>query len=78
SNSARIWITLLPSTPVQFNSTPKDQVGGKWEQSAHHREVLRSSTTSPNNPEHDDAKRWCKTAMNYTKGRIAELIRDSD
>ncbi len=23
---------------------------------------------SPNDPEHDDAEGWCKTAMNYTKG----------
>ncbi|WMV30642.1 hypothetical protein MTR67_024027 [Solanum verrucosum] len=56
----------------------KDQVGGKREQSAHRREVSRSNTMSPNDPEHDDAEGWCKTAMNYTKGRIAELIGDSD
>uniref|UniRef100_M1DGR2 Uncharacterized protein n=1 Tax=Solanum tuberosum TaxID=4113 RepID=M1DGR2_SOLTU len=49
-----------------------------WEQSAHCREVSRSSTITPNDPEHDDAEEWCKTAMNYTKGRIAELIGDSD
>uniref|UniRef100_M1DFD7 Transposon MuDR mudrA n=1 Tax=Solanum tuberosum TaxID=4113 RepID=M1DFD7_SOLTU len=29
---------------------------------------------SLNDPEHDDAEGWCKTVMNYTKGRIAELI----
>uniref|UniRef100_M1DXW9 Uncharacterized protein n=1 Tax=Solanum tuberosum TaxID=4113 RepID=M1DXW9_SOLTU len=55
-----------------------DQVGGTREQLAHRREVLRSSTISPNDPEHDDAEGWCKTVMNYTKGRIAELISDSD
>uniref|UniRef100_M1DDY2 Uncharacterized protein n=1 Tax=Solanum tuberosum TaxID=4113 RepID=M1DDY2_SOLTU len=52
----------------------KDQVGGKKKQSAHHREFLCSSTMSPNDLEHDDAEGWCKTAMNYTKGKIAELI----
>ncbi|WMV08863.1 hypothetical protein MTR67_002248, partial [Solanum verrucosum] len=56
----------------------KDQVGGKREQSAHRREVSRSSTKSPNDPEYDDVEGWCKMAMNYTKGRIAELISDSD
>ncbi|WMV37903.1 hypothetical protein MTR67_031288, partial [Solanum verrucosum] len=45
----------------------KDQVGGKREQSVYHREVPRSNTMSPNDPEHDDAERWCKTVMNYTK-----------
>ncbi|WMV32385.1 hypothetical protein MTR67_025770 [Solanum verrucosum] len=34
----------------------KDQVGGINKQSTHHREVLRSSTMSPNDPEHDDAE----------------------
>uniref|UniRef100_M1DGF9 Uncharacterized protein n=1 Tax=Solanum tuberosum TaxID=4113 RepID=M1DGF9_SOLTU len=52
----------------------KDQVSGKTKQSAHHREVPLSSTMSPNVPEHDDANGWCNTAMNYTKGRITELI----
>uniref|UniRef100_M1D9X8 Uncharacterized protein n=1 Tax=Solanum tuberosum TaxID=4113 RepID=M1D9X8_SOLTU len=56
----------------------KDQVGRKKEQSVHRQEVLRSSTMSLNDPEHDDAEGWCKTAMNYTKGRITELIGDSD
>uniref|UniRef100_M1DUY1 Uncharacterized protein n=1 Tax=Solanum tuberosum TaxID=4113 RepID=M1DUY1_SOLTU len=56
----------------------KDQVGRKREQSAHHRGVLRRGTISPNELEYDDAERWCKTAMNYTKRRIAELISDSD
>ncbi|KAG5595089.1 hypothetical protein H5410_036321 [Solanum commersonii] len=56
----------------------KDQVGGDREQSVHHREVPRSSTMSPNELEYNDAKGWCKTAMNYTKGRIAKLIGDSD
>uniref|UniRef100_M1DYI2 Uncharacterized protein n=1 Tax=Solanum tuberosum TaxID=4113 RepID=M1DYI2_SOLTU len=56
----------------------KDQVGEKREQSVHRRGVLQSSTMSPNDPEHDDAKGWCKTEMNYAKGRIAELIGDSD
>ncbi|KAG5610311.1 hypothetical protein H5410_021592, partial [Solanum commersonii] len=32
----------------------------------------------PNDLEHDDSEGWCKTVMNYTKGRIAELISDSD
>uniref|UniRef100_M1DLY6 Uncharacterized protein n=1 Tax=Solanum tuberosum TaxID=4113 RepID=M1DLY6_SOLTU len=36
----------------------KDQVGGKREQSAHRREVPRSSTMSPNDPKHDDVKVW--------------------
>uniref|UniRef100_M1DUY6 Uncharacterized protein n=1 Tax=Solanum tuberosum TaxID=4113 RepID=M1DUY6_SOLTU len=61
-----------------LNPEGKDQVGGKREQAAHHREVPRSSTMSPNDPEHDDAEGWCKTVKNYTKGRIAELIDDSD
>uniref|UniRef100_M1DGK1 Gag-pol polyprotein n=1 Tax=Solanum tuberosum TaxID=4113 RepID=M1DGK1_SOLTU len=56
----------------------KDQVGGKREQSAHHREVPRSGIMSPNDPEHEDAEGWCNTVMNYTKGRITELIGDSD
>uniref|UniRef100_M1DFP4 Uncharacterized protein n=1 Tax=Solanum tuberosum TaxID=4113 RepID=M1DFP4_SOLTU len=56
----------------------KDQVGGKRVQSVHHREVSRSSTMSPNDPEHDDAESWCKTVMNYTKRQITELIGDSD
>uniref|UniRef100_M1DRC4 Uncharacterized protein n=1 Tax=Solanum tuberosum TaxID=4113 RepID=M1DRC4_SOLTU len=55
-----------------------DRVGRDREQSAHHREVPRSSTMSPNDPEHDDVEGWCKMAMNYTKGRITELIGDSD
>uniref|UniRef100_M1DCF3 Uncharacterized protein n=1 Tax=Solanum tuberosum TaxID=4113 RepID=M1DCF3_SOLTU len=45
---------------------------------AYRRGVPRSSTMSPNDPEHDDAEGWCKMAMNYTKGRIAKLIGDSD
>uniref|UniRef100_M1D9C0 Uncharacterized protein n=1 Tax=Solanum tuberosum TaxID=4113 RepID=M1D9C0_SOLTU len=56
----------------------KDQVSGKREKAEHRREVLQSSTMSPNDPEHDDAEGWCKTTMNYTKGRIDELIGDSD
>uniref|UniRef100_M1DAY1 Uncharacterized protein n=1 Tax=Solanum tuberosum TaxID=4113 RepID=M1DAY1_SOLTU len=56
----------------------KDQVGGTMEQSALRRAVPLSSTISPNDPEHDDAEGWCKTAKNYTKGRIAELIDDFD
>ncbi|KAG5631866.1 hypothetical protein H5410_003583 [Solanum commersonii] len=50
----------------------------KREQSVHHRDVLRGNTMSPNDPKHDDAKGWCKMAMNYIKGLIAELISDSD
>uniref|UniRef100_M1DS43 Uncharacterized protein n=1 Tax=Solanum tuberosum TaxID=4113 RepID=M1DS43_SOLTU len=56
----------------------KDQVSEKGEQSAHHRDVPRRSTVSPNDPEHDDAERWCRTAMNYIKGRIIKLIGDFD
>uniref|UniRef100_M1DW19 Uncharacterized protein n=1 Tax=Solanum tuberosum TaxID=4113 RepID=M1DW19_SOLTU len=56
----------------------KDQVSRKKEQSAHHRAVPRSSTIPPNGPEYDDAEGWYETTMNYTKGRIAELIGDSD
>uniref|UniRef100_M1DHU2 Integrase core domain containing protein n=1 Tax=Solanum tuberosum TaxID=4113 RepID=M1DHU2_SOLTU len=56
----------------------KDQAGGKKEKSAHRREVLRSSTMSPNDLENNDADGWCKTAMNYTKGQIPESIVDSD
>uniref|UniRef100_M1DSX5 Uncharacterized protein n=1 Tax=Solanum tuberosum TaxID=4113 RepID=M1DSX5_SOLTU len=55
----------------------KDQVGGKREQSTHRR-VPRSSTMSSNDQEHDDAEGCSKTAMNYTKGRIIELIGDFD
>uniref|UniRef100_M1DXF1 Uncharacterized protein n=1 Tax=Solanum tuberosum TaxID=4113 RepID=M1DXF1_SOLTU len=47
----------------------KDQAGKKREQSAHRREVPRSSTMSPNDLDHDDAEGWCKTVMNYTKSR---------
>ncbi|KAG5570534.1 hypothetical protein H5410_060300 [Solanum commersonii] len=46
----------------------KDKVNEKKEQSAHHREVSRSSTMSPNDPEHDDAEGWFKMTVNYTKG----------
>ncbi|WMV08951.1 hypothetical protein MTR67_002336 [Solanum verrucosum] len=28
---------------------------------------------SPNDLEHDDVEGWCKTAMNYTKGRVLKL-----
>uniref|UniRef100_M1E136 Integrase core domain containing protein n=1 Tax=Solanum tuberosum TaxID=4113 RepID=M1E136_SOLTU len=56
----------------------KDQVGGKRKQSAHRREVPRRSTMSPINSEHDDVEGWYKTAMNYTKGRITEMINDFD
>ncbi|KAG5585458.1 hypothetical protein H5410_045892 [Solanum commersonii] len=35
---------------------------------AHCQEVPQSCTISPNDPEHDDAKGWCKTAKSYTKG----------
>uniref|UniRef100_M1DR89 Uncharacterized protein n=1 Tax=Solanum tuberosum TaxID=4113 RepID=M1DR89_SOLTU len=56
----------------------KDQVGENREQSAHHREVPQSSTMSPNDPEHDNAEGWCKTAVKYTEKQIAELIGDSD
>ncbi|WMV50154.1 hypothetical protein MTR67_043539 [Solanum verrucosum] len=52
----------------------KDQVGEKREQSAYRRESPRSSTLSPNDPEHDDADRCCKTAINPTKRQIVELI----
>ncbi|WMV41207.1 hypothetical protein MTR67_034592 [Solanum verrucosum] len=33
---------------------------------------------SPNNPEHDYVEGRCKTTMNYTQGRITELIGISD
>uniref|UniRef100_M1DPN4 Putative plant transposon protein domain-containing protein n=1 Tax=Solanum tuberosum TaxID=4113 RepID=M1DPN4_SOLTU len=67
-------------TPFQSVLSPegKDQVDGKRKQSAHHRTVPRSSTMSPNDPEQDNAEGWCKTAMNYIKGQIAEFIDDSD
>uniref|UniRef100_M1DSE1 Uncharacterized protein n=1 Tax=Solanum tuberosum TaxID=4113 RepID=M1DSE1_SOLTU len=55
-----------------------DQVGRKGEQSVHRRDVPRGSTMSPNDPEHDDAEGWWKMEMNYMKGRITELIVDSD
>uniref|UniRef100_M1DVV3 Polyprotein protein n=1 Tax=Solanum tuberosum TaxID=4113 RepID=M1DVV3_SOLTU len=56
----------------------KDPVSGKRDQSAHRQTVPRSSTMSPNDPEHDDAEGWCKTVMNYTKWRIPESIGDSN
>ncbi|WMV07835.1 hypothetical protein MTR67_001220 [Solanum verrucosum] len=56
----------------------KHQVGGKREQPTHCRAVPRSSTIPPNGLEHDDAEGWYETAMNYTKGRITELIGDSN
>ncbi|WMV58688.1 hypothetical protein MTR67_052073 [Solanum verrucosum] len=37
-----------------------------------------TSIMSPNDPEHDDAEGWCKTAVKYTERPIAELIGDSD
>ncbi|KAG5591338.1 hypothetical protein H5410_041852 [Solanum commersonii] len=55
-----------------------DQVGEEREKSVNSREAPRSSFMSPNDPKHEDAEGWCKTMMNYTKGRIAELIGDSD
>uniref|UniRef100_M1DCL9 Uncharacterized protein n=1 Tax=Solanum tuberosum TaxID=4113 RepID=M1DCL9_SOLTU len=72
--------TMADSEDEEYVLSPegKDQVGGDREQSTHHREVQRSSTMSPNDPEYDDAEGWCKTAMNYTKGRITELIGDFD
>uniref|UniRef100_M1DTY0 Uncharacterized protein n=1 Tax=Solanum tuberosum TaxID=4113 RepID=M1DTY0_SOLTU len=66
----------MDTTVLSFEG--KDQVSEKREQSAHHREVPRRCTMSPNDPEHDDVEGWCKTEMNYTKRRIAELIGDSD
>ncbi|KAG5590359.1 hypothetical protein H5410_040873 [Solanum commersonii] len=50
----------------------------KREQLAHCRAVSQSSTMSSNNTEHYDAEGWCNTATNYIKGRIAELISDSN
>uniref|UniRef100_M1DX36 Uncharacterized protein n=1 Tax=Solanum tuberosum TaxID=4113 RepID=M1DX36_SOLTU len=72
---------LPPLGVVNVNSQVqggKDQVNGKREQSVHRREVPRSSTMSPNEPKHNDAEGWCKTAVNYTKRQIAELIGDFD
>ncbi|WMV33221.1 hypothetical protein MTR67_026606, partial [Solanum verrucosum] len=46
------------------------EVGRKREQLAHRREVPRSSTMSPNDTAHDDAEGWCRTTMNYNKGRV--------
>uniref|UniRef100_M1DPW7 Integrase core domain containing protein n=1 Tax=Solanum tuberosum TaxID=4113 RepID=M1DPW7_SOLTU len=54
----------------------KDQVGGKREQLAHRREVSRSSTMSPNDPEHDDAE-GCLTVISIkdmVKPKVAERI----
>uniref|UniRef100_M1DJW3 Uncharacterized protein n=1 Tax=Solanum tuberosum TaxID=4113 RepID=M1DJW3_SOLTU len=65
-------------TPMKETLFRKDQVGRKREQSVHHREVPRSSTMSPNDPENDDAEDWCNTAMNYIKERITEFIGNSD
>ncbi|KAG5631213.1 hypothetical protein H5410_002930 [Solanum commersonii] len=62
--------TSQKGTKSVLSPERKDQVGRKREQSAHRRKVSRSSTMSPNDPKHDDAEGWCKTAMNYTKGRI--------
>ncbi|KAG5611107.1 hypothetical protein H5410_022388 [Solanum commersonii] len=42
----------------------KDQVSGKREQLTHRQAILQSSTMPPNDPKHDDAEGWCKTAMN--------------
>ncbi|WMV13631.1 hypothetical protein MTR67_007016 [Solanum verrucosum] len=46
----------------------KDQVGGKKEQLVDCREVPLNNTMSPNDPEHNDAKGWGNTTMNYTNG----------
>uniref|UniRef100_M1DB42 Polyprotein protein n=1 Tax=Solanum tuberosum TaxID=4113 RepID=M1DB42_SOLTU len=51
----------------------KDQVSGNREQSAQCREVPQSSTMSPNDPEHNDAEGWCKTAVNYTKSGLKSV-----
>ncbi|KAG5586113.1 hypothetical protein H5410_046547 [Solanum commersonii] len=56
----------------------KDQVGGERKQSAYRQIVSRISTMSPNDTEHDDVEGRCKTMTNYTKGRIIELIGDSE
>lgn len=56
----------------------KDQTGGVKEQSACRRAVLQRSTTSHDDPkqDYDEGKR--KIGMNYTEGRITELIGDPD
>ncbi|WMV24622.1 hypothetical protein MTR67_018007, partial [Solanum verrucosum] len=51
----------------------KDQISGEKEQSACHRAVPRSSTMSPNDPKHDDAEGYSKTAMKPTKEGFEEL-----
>ncbi|WMV49556.1 hypothetical protein MTR67_042941 [Solanum verrucosum] len=57
----------------------KDQVGRKMKQSAHHREIPRSNTISPNDSEHDNAEGWCKMTMNYTEvDHLASLVRIAD
>ncbi|WMV58823.1 hypothetical protein MTR67_052208, partial [Solanum verrucosum] len=56
----------------------KEQIGGEKEQSTYRRATPRSSATSPNYPEHDDAKGWCKTTMNYTKWQIADRFGDPE
>ncbi|KAG5585094.1 hypothetical protein H5410_045528, partial [Solanum commersonii] len=43
------------------------KVGGKREQSAHHRANPQSSTILPNGPEHEG---WNEKAMNYTKSEL--------
>ncbi|WMV58494.1 hypothetical protein MTR67_051879 [Solanum verrucosum] len=73
TDTLTVWV-WVPVLSLEGN----DQVGGDRDKSAHHRDVPRSSTMSHNAPEHDDAKGWCKTAMNYTKGINAKLIGDSD
>uniref|UniRef100_M1DVR6 Integrase core domain containing protein n=1 Tax=Solanum tuberosum TaxID=4113 RepID=M1DVR6_SOLTU len=69
---------ILNKVEGELSPEGKDQVGEKREQSTHHREIPRSSTMSPNDPDHDDAEGWCKTMVNYTKRQITELIIDSD
>uniref|UniRef100_M1DC35 Uncharacterized protein n=1 Tax=Solanum tuberosum TaxID=4113 RepID=M1DC35_SOLTU len=56
----------------------ENQAGKINEQSAHRRVVLRCSVGSPKVIELEDAEGQSKKAMELTKGRIVELIREPD
>ncbi|WMV18456.1 hypothetical protein MTR67_011841 [Solanum verrucosum] len=56
SNSSIVAILCEVFESSVLSSERKDQIGGEKEQSTCHREVLQSSTMSPNDPKHEDAE----------------------
>uniref|UniRef100_M1DHF6 Putative plant transposon protein domain-containing protein n=1 Tax=Solanum tuberosum TaxID=4113 RepID=M1DHF6_SOLTU len=60
------------------NPEGESQVGERKEESADHRLVPRCSVRSPEVIDLEDAKGQCKKAMEWTKGRISELVGEPD